>query len=154
MKKQLQFQINNDKKIVVDLKINESISFVLNSVPPNVKDKELEDNLFYKIDGLRWRNDEYFHLEWEHREFKINDAIKIEFIESDLNASKLSKEELFIQPEEECSFCSKKLSEVEVLVEGSVYTFICNECINCCQELLSSDVKNKVPIKYAFPRRA
>ena len=147
MKKQIQFQFNDNKKVVIDIVDDESLSFDLYSPPIKVKDKEFNDKMYYKIDGLRWRNDEHFHLEWEHKEFKINDTIKIELKESDLNRSKLSKEELYIRPEEMCSFCSKKLSEVEVLVEGSVYTFICNECINCCQEILDSEVKNKAPIK-------
>lgn len=147
MNNQLHFKINDDEKIIIDIKENESINFVLNSVPPNVKDKKLGDYLFYKIDGSRWNNDDYFNLEWEHKEFKINDTIKIELKNGDLNTSELSKEELYIQPEETCSFCCKKLSEVEVLVEGSVYTFICNECINCCQEILDSNAKKKVPIK-------
>jgi hypothetical protein len=48
-----------------------------------------------------------------------------------LDIEKLSKSPHF------CSFCSKHSSEVKHLIAGST-VYICNECMNICNELLEN----------------
>ena len=38
-----------------------------------------------------------------------------------------------------CSFCGKSASMVERLIAGPAGTYICNECVHLCQEIIADD---------------
>ena len=42
-------------------------------------------------------------------------------------------------PYEKCAFCEKTRAEVEVLVAGPPYIFICNECVELCDCLVAEE---------------
>jgi hypothetical protein len=90
----------------------------------------------FKVDGLRWRDDEHYHLAWLESALDIGDSVMVRIADSNENASKLIKEELYVEPEKDCVFCRKKSSEVEVLIEKDMFARICNECVATCQEVL------------------
>ena len=41
-----------------------------------------------------------------------------------------------------CSFCGKTQDQVRRLVSGPNNTYICNECVLLCQEIVSDDVES------------
>ncbi|VAW49548.1 hypothetical protein MNBD_GAMMA03-923 [hydrothermal vent metagenome] len=144
MKKQFHIKINSEEPIVIDINNDESISFDV-SHPPTQFDKKDGGGYkpFYKIDGLRWRNNEHFHLGWTDKELKLNDKITIQYIESNEKISSLTKEEKYIEPELTCSFCNKKVSEVQQIIDGGLIACICNECVLVCQSEIDKDNLNQ-----------
>lgn len=127
MKKQFHIKVTGEEKLVIDLAGDESVSVYVDNPPTdNEKDKPLLPTL--RVEGLRWREDQHFHLGWLEKNINSEDEINIKLTESDEASSPLTMEEEYIAPEKDCSFCHKKKSEVEVLVEKNFMARICNEC--------------------------
>ena len=127
MKKQFHIKVSGEEKLVIDLVEDESVSVYVDNSPTYFKkNKTLLPAL--RIEGLRWRNDQHFHLGWLERNLNSEDEIKIKLTESEEPPSPLTKEQKYVAPEKDCSFCHKKKSEVDVLVEKNFMARICNEC--------------------------
>lgn len=135
MKKQIQIAINKEDTIIIDLEGDESVTFQFDD-PPSGLDACKEQVPSIQINGLRWRNDEHYHLSWLERNISLGDEVVITYGESSKEPSKLIKEEKYIKPEESCSFCNKIKSEVDLLIKGSFYHYICNECVSLCGEII------------------
>ncbi|HMS43899.1 MAG TPA: ClpX C4-type zinc finger protein, partial [Pyrinomonadaceae bacterium] len=57
------------------------------------------------------------------------------------------------RPEEilRCSFCGKSQNEVKKLIAGpSVY--VCNECIDICNEIINDDEQQEMATRTALPK--
>lgn len=127
MKKQFHIKVSGEEKLVIDLVEDESVSVYVDNPPINyAKDKTLLPTL--RIEGLRWRNNQHFHLGWLKKKLNSDDEINIKLMQSDEPSSPITKEQEYIAPEKSCSFCHKKKSEVEVLIEKDFMACICNEC--------------------------
>ena len=143
MKKQFHIKYNDQEPVVIDVIDDESITISLDQPPTKfVEGKEKIPKTLFRIEGLRWRNDEHFHLGWLEKEITLNDTIKIQLKENDSKATPLIKEEKYIEPEKECSFCHKKSSEVKHLVEKDFMARICDECVKLCQQAI--DERNAI----------
>ena len=137
MKKQFQVSVNAGKAIVIDIHDDESISMSVHYPP--TKFSEGGKDLYkphYKIDGLRWRDGEHYHLGWLEDELKIGDSITITLKESDEEATPLNKEEKYVAPEMKCSFCDRPANKVKHLVDAGLMARICDECVKLCQEAI------------------
>jgi len=44
-----------------------------------------------------------------------------------------------------CSFCGKTQDEVEKLIAGPGGVFICDECVNLCNDIIMEDIKRSQP---------
>lgn len=140
MKKQFQITINDSEKYVIDLKENELVSIGISSnTVPNRPDKDPEASL--TINGNRWHNKEMDLLEWNRETLNTGDEIKIKYIYSDREPTEIHSDELYVKPEEQCSFCYKKKSEVNVLIAAKYYSHICNECVQECVKLVEEHEK-------------
>ncbi len=127
MKKQFHIKVTGEEKLVIDLAGDESVGVYVDNPPTDYeKDKLLLPTL--RIEGLRWRDEQHFHLGWLEKNINSEDEISIKLTEANEDSSPLTKEEVYIAPEKDCSFCHKKKSEVEVLVEKNYMVSICNEC--------------------------
>jgi len=67
-----------------------------------------------RIEGLRWRNREHYHLGLKSSEVQLGTKIIIEYSLGDSESTRLEKEEMYIQPEEECSFCHEKKAVLNI----------------------------------------
>jgi len=145
MKKQFHIKINDEDSTIIDINSDESISFdIYHPATKFNKDDCSEFGPFYKIDGLRWKNKEHFHLSWAEKKLKLNDKISFQYIEGDLETTPLKKEEKYIELELTCSFCDKKASETQQLIDGGLLARICNECVQVCQcEIDKDNLKHK-----------
>ena len=137
MNKQFHILINDQDPIIIDV-IDDKSFYIRISQPPMMfyegSDSEPEANI--KISGSRWTSGHY-QLEWLHQHLKTNDKITIQILESDQKPSPLIKDEKFEAPEESCSFCNKKKSEVKLLIKRNDIIYICNECVTACQEVIN-----------------
>ena len=136
MKKQFHITLNNKEEIIVDLNSNESVTVRIYNPPTKLGTEENALSTI-EIDGLRWNKDKHFHLGWLKEKINIGDKICLKLLESTQLASPLVNEEEYVPPEKECSFCYKKKSEVEVLVEKTHLTRICNECVELAQKAIN-----------------
>jgi len=138
MTKQFHINVADRDNVVIDVKDDESFSIKIDQPPTKFfKDTEEVRKPYIQVDGLRWRNDDHFHLGWFESELNIDDKITIQILESNEDASQLTKEEKYFPPEKECSFCDKKSSEVKYLIEGNCYNYICEECVDKAQEIIN-----------------
>ena len=139
MKKQLHIKINDLEPVVIDVIEDESVNISLDQPPTKFqKEKDRIPKTLLKIDGLRWRDNEHYHLGWLEREVVLNDAITIQLKEDNRVPTPLAKEELYEKPEKECSFCHRKASEVKHLVEKDMFNRICDECVKSCQKAIDA----------------
>ncbi len=105
--KKIQVVINDEKPITIDVKGDESVTVQFEDPPSGLENcKGQKPNI--KIDGMRWRNEDFFQLSWLERNVSHRDRITIQYIDSEEQLTELTKEEKYIKPEEECSFCQKK----------------------------------------------
>ncbi|MDH5433866.1 MAG: ClpX C4-type zinc finger protein [Gammaproteobacteria bacterium] len=141
MKRQIQVSINNEESVVIDLVGDESVSVDITD-PPSSLELCKGQKPFIKIDGLRWRDGEHFHLSWFEKELTVDDCIVIQYKESDELASGTIKEIKYDQPEEKCSFCHKKKSEVDLLISGPTYNYICDACVVLSHNLIQEKIKD------------
>src|SRR5262249_29220333 len=44
-----------------------------------------------------------------------------------------------LDPKLQCSFCGKRQAELEKLLKGPKFIYICNECVDLCDEVLEED---------------
>lgn len=135
MKKQIHIEVTGAEEIVIDVNEHESVSVHIDN-PPTKFQKEQVLRPSVKVDGLRWKNEQHFHLGWLEKNLQFGDEVRIKLMESCQSASSIAKEEEYIAPEENCSFCGKTKSEVEVLVEKSFMARICNECVELAQGVI------------------
>jgi ATP-dependent Clp protease ATP-binding subunit ClpX len=56
--------------------------------------------------------------------------------------------------EAKCSFCSKPGSKVQGLVSGPRGVFICNECVELCDEILNAEPDGQVVVRQARPAQS
>lgn len=135
MKKQFHIKLNNKEKFVVDINDNEAVDIHVAS-NPYIDKKGKKNPTLLHINGNRWHDNEMDILEWDKTILKNGDKISIELTESDNVPSKLQKDELYISPEEECSFCHKKKSEVKHLIAAEFFSHICDACVKECVKLI------------------
>ena len=135
MGRQLHLDRSDCEKLVIDLVDDESVSVQIDCGPKAMWKGDLP-LMRLKVDGLRWRDDEHHHRGWIESALDIGDSVVVTIADSNENVSKLTKEELYVEPEKDCVFCRKKSSEVEVLIEKDMFARICKECVATCQEIL------------------
>ena len=136
MGRQLHLERSSFEKLVIDLVDDESVTVQIHCGPKAMWKGDDQPLMSLKVDGLRWRDDEHHHLGWHESALDTGDSVVLKIADSNENASELTKEELYVQPEKDCVFCRKKSSEVEVLIEKDMLARICNECVAVCQEVL------------------
>ena len=143
MKKQIKITIDNKAPIVIDEVGDECWSVIFNTSAQDLiktEPKHAEPKPpTLKVDGLRWRRGEHYHLGWEQFEVGESSKITIECGKSNFPVTCLEKEEMYIQPEEECSFCFRKKSEVKHLIKGGFFSYICDTCIDLCSNLVERE---------------
>ena len=140
MKKQFQIFINENEKYIIDLNENEHVSIgVLSNSVLHKSDESPE--AFINIDGNRWRDGEMDLLAWKKEVLNTGDEIKIKYKYSEQAPTEIHSDELYVKPEEECSFCFKKKSEVKVLIAAKHFCHICNECVQECMKLVNEHEK-------------
>ena len=132
MKKQFHIKVTGTEELVIDLNDNESVSVHIDNPPIKFQKEDLPLPTI-RVDGLRWKDEQHFHLGWMEKNIEIGDEVRIKIVESNKQATLLNKEEEYISPEEKCSFCRKKKSEVEILIEKDFMARICNECVDLAQ---------------------
>ena len=135
MKKQFHIKLNNKEKYIVDINDNEAIDIHVASNPYLDKEREASPTIMH-VNGHRWHDNEMDILEWNKTILKNGDKISIELQESDNKPSNIDNDELYIPPEEECSFCHKKKSEVKHLIAAEFFSLICDACVKECVQLL------------------
>lgn len=135
MKKQFKIEVSGKEKIVVDLESNQAVSIHVAYNAYAEKQNNPVNSL--NINGNRWHDDEMDLLEWNEIELSCGDKISIELGESTEKSTPIPKDYLYVRPEEECSFCHKKKSEVEHLIAAKFIAHICNECVMACMELIN-----------------
>lgn len=134
-----QFQISIDGKIanVINLNSNEVVSIHIANNPMAKNSRFPITSI--RAEGSRWSEDDYYTLEWQEVQLETGSMIQINYIEGNLDATPLIKEEKFIAPEEECSFCQKKKSQVKLLIQAHRFAHICNECVATCMDLVKEN---------------
>lgn len=137
MNKQIHIHINDKDRIIIDIMDDERVSINIDQ-PPTKFIKENEENRqpTIQITGLRWRNEERFHLDWLDSTLNTNDKITIQFKGDSEKSASLVKDEKDIKAELVCSFCNKKSSEVKHLVKNDFYHCICDECVMTAQKII------------------
>jgi len=135
VRKQVIVSAENIEPIVIDVKGDESVSIQVDLPPKNVPGGGKASPMLH-VNGLRWRDEEHFHLGWLEKKLSFSEEVNIKLTFSVKEPSILQKEEKYVAPEEECSFCYKKKSEVEILVEKDFMARICNECVELSQNII------------------
>jgi hypothetical protein len=135
MKKQFRIQINAEPPLRIDLNANEGVYIRIDNNPAKFAEAGTLLTSFH-VEGSRWTEDEYFTLEWGKRTLTPTDRVSIHLVESDEAATPPETEEKYVTPEKECSFCEKKASEVQFLVDGGLMARICDECVKVCQGVI------------------
>ena len=51
-----------------------------------------------------------------------------------------------------CSFCGKSQQEVRKLIAGPSYVFICNECLDLCNDILRDELQGTGSVRVELPR--
>lgn len=142
MPRQLHIRISDGKPIVIELRRDESISLHLQNhllESPHKKQSPPDSPAVLCLDGGRWTNKEYYILEWPPMPLQGTESILIAFVDANLPAAPLSKDELYVEPEKECSFCHRKRSEVSVLIEGDIFwNRICGDCVHECMRIVAA----------------
>lgn len=119
---------------VLNVVDHESISIHVDSMP---QFEQPNPSPILNIKGLRWLDEKHYHLEWvENLELSEGEEVAIGFADSGAPATTPAKVEEYVKPEKECGFCSKKASEVELLIERNFLNRICNECVDVCAETI------------------
>ena len=136
VRKQVIVSAENVEPIVIDVMGDESISIQVDLPPKNVPGSSGKASPMLRVNGLRWRNEEHFHLGWLEEELSFSEEVNIKLTFSTKQPSELQKEEKYVAPEEDCSFCHKKKSEVEILIEKDFMARICNECVELSQKVI------------------
>jgi hypothetical protein len=141
MKRQLHIGLPGREPLVIDLDPDEAISVVLENrlvnLPPQFA--KPESPAVIRISGNRWKPEASFVLEWPDVPLSGTETLSVAFVEADRPASPKRKDERYVEPEKDCSFCRRKASEVEVLIQGDPFwTRICNDCVQTCAELVAS----------------
>ncbi|MDH5434912.1 MAG: ClpX C4-type zinc finger protein [Gammaproteobacteria bacterium] len=143
MKKQLHIKYNSQESVFIDVNDDESITISLDTPPAKLlKEKGKIPKTLFRVEGSRWRDDEYFYLNWLEKEVLLDDIIMIQFKEDDRKATPLTKVEKYIEPEKECTFCDKKASEVKHLVEKDFMARICDECVKLSQQVIDEKIQS------------
>ena len=137
MKKQFKISLNKDKEVLLDLNKNEVVSIQFDN-NPFAEEKNMPTRTI-RISGNRWVDEEFYSLEWAELPVNFGDTFSVSLIESEAQGTMPSKEERYVKPEEECSFCQKKKSEVKLLIAAKFMSHICNECVLTCMELLEKE---------------
>jgi len=135
VRKQVIVTAEKVEPIVIDVMGDESVSIRVDLPPRNVPGSGKASPML-RVDGLRWRNEEHFHLGWLEKKLSFSEEVNIKLTFSVKEPSELQKEEKYVAPEEDCSFCHKKKSEVEILVESDFMARICNECVELSQNVI------------------
>jgi ClpX C4-type zinc finger protein len=143
MSKQFHIVVENKDEKRIDLNDNEAVSIQISNNPYAVKANKPVTSMY--INGNRFLKDEMYLLKWNEIELFSGDKITIDFAESDIEPSPIFEEELYVKPEEDCSFCFKKKSEVSTLIASKLHSHICNECVDACVDLIEK--KNKGYLK-------
>jgi ClpX C4-type zinc finger protein len=135
MKNQFHINVLGKEELIIDLNENELVSINISNNPYATKQDNPVKSMC--ITGNRWHEDEMDILEWKAIELSSGDKISIEINESDIKPSTIYRDDLYVRPEEECSFCMKKESEVKHLIASKIHSNICNECISTCMDLIN-----------------
>ncbi len=135
MGRQLHVGRSGSDNLIIDLIEDESVSVQVDCGPEAMWKGDVP-LMRLKVDGLRWRDDEHFHLGWLECALDVGDSVTVRILDGNEKTSSPTKEERYVAPEKDCVFCRKKASEVEVLIEKDMFARICNECVATCQEVL------------------
>jgi hypothetical protein len=135
--KQLHITISGHEDLVINLEEDEAIEIhLLNNAAKFLKPGEAQTKLVTR--GMRWKDEEFFNFDWGSTAIELGDKVSIQIVESDRPPTPARAEEKYIEPEKECTFCGKKASEVKHLVEGSLFSRICDDCVVRCQALMET----------------
>lgn len=141
MARQLHIRISGNEPIVIDLRRDESISLHLQNHlvdNPNRGQSQPDSPAVLRFNGGRWTEKNYYILEWPTVPLQGTESISIAFVDGTLPATPRSNDELYVEPEKDCSFCHRKSSEVNVLIEGEFFwNRICGDCVYECLRLVS-----------------
>ena len=137
MNKQFHVNINDKDTIIIDIMDDERVSINIDQPPTKfIKQNEENRHPTIQITGLRWRNEERFHLVWLNSTLNTNDKVTIQIKDSSKKLTFLVMDENYTRPELTCSFCNKKSSEVKHLVKSDFYHCICDECVRTAQKVI------------------
>jgi hypothetical protein len=131
MKTQLVIRSPSSEPIVIDVVDDESVQVHLDTHPNRFMPEPTAPTM--RVEGLRWRDDRHHHLGWRNWQLQIGESVRIDYVQGDMAPTRLQKEEEYIAPEKACSFCDKRESEVEFLVERRLMARICDDCVLVCQ---------------------
>jgi len=139
--RQLHIKISDGEPIVIDLRRDESISLHLQNHlvdNPYPNQSAPDSPAVLRLDGGRWTDKKYYILEWPPVPLQGTESISVAFVDAALPAAPRSKDELYVEPEKECSFCHRKRSEVNVLIEGDIFwNRICGDCVHDCLRIVA-----------------
>jgi hypothetical protein len=138
MKKKRQFHISigRRKPIVIDLNRNEWVYLTVHNHPVTEKGYK-RPTTTVQIDGNRWAGKDFFTLAWPKQQLKAGDSVTVALVIDNKRPTKRKKDEKYIEPEKDCSFCHKKASQVRRLIENDYYFCrICDECIEACRTVI------------------
>jgi len=137
--KQFHVHINEKEEFIINSKENEAFSICITN-NPYYKEREMPTTVM-RIEGNRWSGEQMDNLEWEEKILTKGNKISIEIKDSYNKASKLFKDERYVKPEDECTFCHKKKSEVKHLIAAEFFALICDACISECVRLINEKEK-------------
>jgi len=139
MRKQLHVTVSGQLTTVIDLHDDEGITVRIDHHPFRVE-KQNGPLSIVTIDGGRWRDGKHHNLEWDSQALDPLSSVTLAFVEGDAEATPPTKEELYVRPEKECSFCHKKASSVFTLIEENDLSWsrICDECVDACYDLVKA----------------
>jgi ClpX C4-type zinc finger len=132
MKNQIHIEFTHASAVVIDIVEDESIDINLDTWASKFFTDPVSPK--FAVRGLRWRDGKHYHLTWMEKNLALGEEIKIHYRQAEVSVTALAKVEEYVAPEPTCSFCDKRASEVEVLVERGLLARICNECVQVCQE--------------------
>jgi hypothetical protein len=143
MKTQIHIRNTGGEAIVIDVVEDESVHVDVDTHPNKFMPARTAPT--FAVTGLRWRDDKHFHLAWTERPLNVGESIHIELVNADAPPTALQMEKEYIEPEKSCSFCDKRASEVEFLVERSLLARICGGCVEICQAEIDNRRQNRDP---------
>ncbi|MFZ3320744.1 MAG: ClpX C4-type zinc finger protein [Usitatibacter sp.] len=137
MKKQFRIQINGDPPLRIDLNANEGVYIRIDSNPAKFAGVGVPLTSLH-VEGNRWDGDDYYTLDWGQRTLSLNDNVTIQIVGSADAPTSPEREEKYVAPEKDCSFCQKKASEVQFLIDGGIFARICDECVEVCRGVIEA----------------
>jgi len=109
MAKQLRIAVSNQDPIIITLNDNEAIHVQLQSNALQFV-KPPQPLTTIQVSGMRWSDGDFFNFDWGTIELSSGDTVSIQMLEGSVAPTPPRKEEKYVEPEKECSFCRKPAS--------------------------------------------